>query len=115
MKRFHVHVAVADLPASIHYYSALFAAEPTTVKPDYAKWALDNPRVNFAISAQGASPDKLGVDHLGIQVESDEELVEMQDGLASASLPLQEQSNATCCYAKSDKYWSIDPQGVAWE
>lgn len=76
MKRFHVHATVADQPASIHYYSALFAAEPTTVKPDYAKWALDDPRVNFAISALGASPDKLGVDHLGIQVESGEELVE---------------------------------------
>ncbi|WP_269498724.1 ArsI/CadI family heavy metal resistance metalloenzyme [Castellaniella sp. S9] len=115
MKRFHVHVAVADLSASIRYYSALFAAEPTTVKSDYAKWALDDPRVSFAISVRGTSPDKLGVDHLGIQVETDEELAEMQDRLVSASLPLQKQSNTTCCYAKSDKYWSVDPQGVAWE
>lgn len=115
MKRFHVHVAVADLPASIRYYSALFAAEPTVLKPDYAKWALEDPRVNFAISRLGVAPDKFGVDHLGIQVETDDELAEMQNRLASASLPLQEQSNTTCCYAKSDKYWSVDPQGIAWE
>lgn len=115
MKRFHVHVAAADLPASIRYYSALFAAEPTTVKSDYAKWALEDPRVNFAISALGAASAKLGVDHLGIQVESPDELAEMQARLESASLPIEEQNNTTCCYAKSDKYWSIDPQGIAWE
>jgi hypothetical protein len=115
MKRFHVHVAVTDLPASIRYYSALFAAEPTIHKPDYAKWALEDPRVNFAISSRGAAPAKLGVDHLGIQAETDEELAEIQERLASANLPMQEQSNTTCCYAKSDKYWSIDPQGIAWE
>lgn len=115
MKRFHVHVAVADLPASIRYYSALFAAEPTTIKADYAKWALEDPRVNFAISALGAAPGKFGVDHLGIQVESTSELAEMQARLETASLPIEEQGNTTCCYAKSDKYWSIDPQGVAWE
>ncbi|MGB6103021.1 MAG: ArsI/CadI family heavy metal resistance metalloenzyme [Pusillimonas sp.] len=115
MKRFHVHVAVADLPASIRYYSALFAAEPTIVKSDYAKWALEDPRVNFAISSLGTAPAKLGVDHLGIQVENDAELAEIQARLASASLPVEQQNNTTCCYAKSDKYWSIDPQGVAWE
>jgi len=115
MKRFHVHVAVADLPASVRYYSALFAVEPTLLKSDYAKWALEDPRVNFAISSLGPAPAKLGVDHLGIQVETDDELAEMQERLASASLPMQEQNNTTCCYAKSDKYWSIDPQGVAWE
>lgn len=115
MKRFHVHVAVADLPASIRYYSALFAAEPTTVKSDYAKWALEDPRVNFAISSLGTAPAKLGVDHLGIQVETSGELAEMQARLESASLPIEEQNNTTCCYAKSDKYWSIDPQGLAWE
>lgn len=115
MKRFHVHVAVADLPASIRYYSALFAAEPTTVKSDYAKWALEDPRVNFAISSLGAAPNKLGVDHLGIQVETSGELVEMQARLERASVPIEEQNNTTCCYAKSDKYWSTDPQGVAWE
>ncbi|NGM88510.1 glyoxalase/bleomycin resistance/dioxygenase family protein [Parapusillimonas sp. SGNA-6] len=115
MKRFHVHVAVADLPASIRYYSALFAAEPTAVKADYAKWALEDPRVNFAISSLGAAPTKLGVDHLGIQVETAVELAEMQARLETARLPIEEQNNTTCCYAKSDKYWSIDPQGVAWE
>ncbi len=115
MKRFHVHVAVTDLPASIRYYSALFATDPTILKSDYAKWALEDPRVNFAISSLGAAPAKLGVDHLGIQVENDAELAEMQARLTRASLPIEEQGNTTCCYAKSDKYWSIDPQGVAWE
>lgn len=115
MKRFHVHIAVADLPASIRYYSALFASEPTTIKSDYAKWALEDPRVNFAISSLGGAPTKLGIDHLGIQVETADELAEMQARLENASLPIKEQNHTTCCYAKSDKYWSIDPQGVAWE
>jgi hypothetical protein len=114
MKRFHVHVSVADLPASIRYYVALFAAEPTVVKPDYAKWALEDPLVNFAISCRGAKDD-LGVDHLGIQVETEAELAEMQARLASADLPMQEQIGTNCCYAQSDKYWSVDPQGIAWE
>jgi len=115
MKRFHVHVAVADLPSSIRYYSALFAAEPTVLRPDYAKWALEEPQVNFAISSLGAAVAKTGVDHLGIQVETDEELAEMEQRLTTASLPVQDQTNTTCCYARSDKHWSIDPQGVAWE
>lgn len=112
MKRFHVHVSVADLSASIRYYTALFDAEPTVVKDDYAKWALDDPRVNFAISHRTEKP---GVDHLGIQVETDAELAEMQTRLASADLPMQSQSATNCCYAKSDKHWSVDPQGIAWE
>jgi len=112
MKRFHVHVSVADLPASIRYYSALFAAEPTVVRDDYAKWALDDPRVNFAISNR---TEKLGVDHLGIQVETDAELAEMQTRLASANLPMQSQSETNCCYATSNKHWSVDPTGIAWE
>jgi hypothetical protein len=115
MKRFHVHVSVVDLPASIRYYSALFAAEPTIVKPDYAKWALEDPVVNFAISCRGARPDGPGVDHLGIQVETEAELAEMQARLASADLPMQQQVGTNCCYAQSDKYWSVDPQGIAWE
>ncbi|CAG9175040.1 ArsI/CadI family heavy metal resistance metalloenzyme [Cupriavidus respiraculi] len=115
MKRFHVHVSVADLSASIRYYSALFAAEPTVLKPDYAKWALDDPSVNFAISRRGAAQDRLGVDHLGIQVETDEELADMRTRLANADLPMQAQIGTNCCYANSDKYWSVDPQGVAWE
>ncbi|WP_454719927.1 MULTISPECIES: ArsI/CadI family heavy metal resistance metalloenzyme [Cupriavidus] len=112
MKRFHVHVAVDDLSASIRYYTALFAAEPAVVKDDYAKWALDDPRVNFAISSRAGKP---GVDHLGIQVETDAELAEMQARLASAGLPMQSQSATNCCYATSDKHWSVDPQGIAWE
>ncbi len=112
MKRFHVHVSVADLSASIRYYTALFAAEPTVVKDDYAKWALEDPRVNFAISSR---TEKLGVDHLGIQVETDAELAEMQARLDSADLPLQSQTGTNCCYATSNKYWSVDPQGIAWE
>jgi len=113
MKRFHIHVSVADLADSIRYYSALFAAQPTVVKDDYAKWALDDPLVNFAISRRGDAP--AGVDHLGIQVDSEQELAEMKARLASANLPMQEQIGTSCCYAKSDKYWSVDPQGLAWE
>ncbi|CAG9167938.1 Cadmium-induced protein CadI [Cupriavidus laharis] len=112
MKRFHVHVSVADLPASIRYYTALFNAEPTVVRDDYAKWALDDPRVNFAISNRMEQP---GVDHLGIQVETDAELAEMQGRLANADLPIQSQSATNCCYATSNKHWSVDPQGIAWE
>lgn len=114
MKRFHVHVSVADLPASIRYYSALFAAEPTVVRDDYAKWALEDPRVNFAISNR-TETDKPGVDHLGIQVETDAELAEMQARLASADLPLESQAGTNCCYATSNKHWSVDPTGIAWE
>jgi len=112
MKRFHLHVAVTDLTASIRFYSALFAAEPTVVKDDYAKWMLDDPRVNFAISQRGATP---GLDHLGVQVENEAELAEMHDRLRGADLPVDEQPGTTCCYANSNKYWTIDPQGIAWE
>lgn len=112
MKRFHIHVAVADLAASIRFYSALFAAEPTVVKSDYAKWMLEDPRVNFAISQRGATP---GLDHLGVQVENEAELAEMHVRLEGASLPVDTQMGAACCYAKSNKYWTVDPQGIAWE
>ncbi|KWK60977.1 ArsI/CadI family heavy metal resistance metalloenzyme [Burkholderia stagnalis] len=112
MKRFHVHLSVPNLADSIHFYSALFAAEPTVVKSDYAKWMLDDPRVNFAISQRGAAP---GVDHLGVQVENEAELAEMHARLNGAALPLDEQIGMACCYARSDKYWTIDPQGIAWE
>src|SRR5450631_1446740 len=104
MKRFHVHVAVNDLSESIRFYSAMFAAEPTVTKPDYAKWMLDDPRVNFAISQRGA---KIGLDHLGIQVDSDTELKALNHQLADAALPVEEQKDAACCYAKSDKYWTV--------
>ncbi|MER2511877.1 MAG: ArsI/CadI family heavy metal resistance metalloenzyme [Nitrosomonas ureae] len=112
MKRFHVHIAVDNLSENIRFYSALFGVEPTVNKTDYAKWMLDDPYINFAISARGA---KLGLDHVGIQVDSDEALKEMHNRLAQADLPAAEQQNAECCYATSNKYWTIDPQGIAWE
>ena len=112
MKRLHVHVAVDNLADSIKFYSGMFASEPTVVKPDYAKWMLDDPRVNFAISQRGLDA---GVNHLGIQVESADELAEMETRLSVLPTPLLEQEKASCCYAKSDKYWVQDPSGVAWE
>lgn len=112
MKRLHVHVAVHDLQQSIRFYSALFAAEPAVRKDDYAKWMLDDPRVNFAISTRGG---KAGLDHLGIQAENGAELEELGVRLAQADVAITAQKGASCCYAKSDKYWTIDPQGVAWE
>src|SRR6185295_12217554 len=112
MQRFHVHVAVRDLKQSIRFYSALFGAQPSVEKPDYAKWMLDDPRVNFAISTRGS---KAGLDHLGIQAENSVELEEVGSRLAQADVSTMPQKGASCCYAKSDKYWTIDPQGVAWE
>lgn len=112
MKRFHVHVAVDDIGRSIAFYTTLFGVAPTMRKPDYAKWMLDDPRVNFAISQRGATA---GIDHLGIQVEDAAELAEVADRLAFARSPVLEEKATTCCYAKSDKQWIADPQGVAWE
>lgn len=112
MKRLHVHVAVDDLDRSISFYSAMFAAAPTVTKPDYAKWMLEDPRVNFAISARGAPA---GVEHLGIQVEDGAELAEVYARLAQADAPVIEEGKTTCCYAKSEKSWITDPQGVVWE
>ena len=112
MKRLHVHVSVHDLKQSIRFYSALFAAQPTVLKDDYAKWMLDDPRVNFAISTRAS---KAGVDHLGIQAEDGAELEEIGTRLAQADVSTTAQKNASCCYAKSDKYWTLDPQGIAWE
>lgn len=113
IKRMHIHVAVEDLADSARFYTAMFGGiEPTVQKSDYCKWELTDPKVNFAISQRGAKP---GVDHLGIQVETDEELAEMRSRLASAELPTLDQTATTCCYAKSDKSWTVDPQGVAWE
>ena len=113
MKRLHVHVAVDDLEKSIGFYSTLFAAEPCVVKPDYAKWMLDDPRVNFAISARGARA--AGVDHLGIQVESDGDLRELSGRLKAAGETTRDQEETTCCYAKSNKAWVNDPTGLRWE
>ena len=112
MKRLHVHVAVDDLAASIKFYSAMFAAEPTVTKDDYAKWMLDDPRVNFAISARGAPA---GLNHLGVQVGSAEELAEMNARLQKLEGEVVEEMGTACCYAKSDKYWVTDPTGIAWE
>lgn len=112
MKRFHVHVAVEDLPASVRFYSELFAAEPVVRKPDYAKWMLEDPRVNFAISQRGAHR---GIEHLGIQVEDRAELREVYTRLERAEGPVLEEGATTCCYAESEKSWIEDPQGVKWE
>lgn len=112
MKRMHIHVAVDDLGQSIGFYSALFAAEPAVVKDDYAKWMLDDPRVNFAISTRGREP---GLDHLGIQVEDRDELQEVYGRLGKAGGAIIEQGETRCCYAKSEKSWIDDPSGIAWE
>lgn len=112
MKRLHVHVAVDNLAEATRFYSTLFATEPTVEKGDYAKWMLDDPRVNFAISARGAKP---GVEHLGIQAESDDELREVYARLKSADAPVLEEGQTTCCYAKSEKSWVSDPAGISWE
>jgi catechol 2,3-dioxygenase-like lactoylglutathione lyase family enzyme len=112
MKRLHVHVAVNDIKQSIGFYSALFAAQPAVVKTDYAKWMLDDPRVNFAISTRGR---EAGLDHLGIQVENAGELKEVYARLREAGGNIVEQGETACCYAKSEKSWIDDPAGIAWE
>lgn len=112
MKRLHVHVGVADLDNSIRFYSTLFRTEPSVTKNDYAKWMLEDPRVNFAISSGNAHK---GIEHLGIQVESQEELVDVYDRLKAADRPVVEEGSTTCCYAKSEKSWISDPDGVVWE
>jgi hypothetical protein len=112
MKRLHVHVSVADIAQSVKFYNTLFAAEPTVIKTDYAKWMLDDPRVNFAISSRA---DGSGLDHLGIQVETPEELHDVYGRLQKADAPVLEEGATTCCYAKSEKSWINDPQGLSWE
>lgn len=112
MKRLHIHVSVDNLAESIRFYSAMFATEPSVTKTDYAKWMLDEPHVNFAISQRGAA---LGLNHLGIQVESAEELAEMNQRLQQLQADVVEEMDTACCYAKSDKYWVNDPQGIPWE
>ncbi|MBS0473387.1 MAG: VOC family protein [Proteobacteria bacterium] len=112
MKRLHVHVAVDSLEQSIGFYSTLFGVEPSVTKDDYAKWMLEDPKVNFAISARGRAG---GVDHLGIQVESDGELRELASRLKTAGEATQDQEATTCCYAQSNKSWVADPSGIRWE
>lgn len=112
MKRFHVHLNVQDLPASIAFYSKLFASEPARVETDYAKWMLTDPPVNFAVSTRANS---LGIDHLGLQAENEEELAELKARVAEAEIDVFDEGAATCCYSKSEKHWITDPQGIAWE
>jgi catechol-2,3-dioxygenase len=108
----HLHVSVDDLNKSIGFYNSLFGSEPTVSKPDYAKWMLEDPLVNFAISKRGATP---GLDHIGIQVETDTELTEIKDRLDKAEMSLLTEEGTTCCYSRSDKHWVQDPSGIAWE
>lgn len=112
MKRFHVHLNVDNLENSIAFYSRLFGTQPARVELDYAKWMLDDPRVNFAISTRGS---KAGLDHLGFQTESADELAAMKQAANQAEMALIDEGETTCCYAKSEKHWIIDPQGIAWE
>src|SRR5450755_4284721 len=111
MKRFHVHVAVKDLSESVRFYSAIFGA-PSVLKDDYAKWMLEDPRINFAISNRGQTP---GINHLGMQAEDDAELEAIHANLQKADTAVVAEKGAHCCYARSDKYWVTDPQGIAWE
>ena len=112
MKRFHVHLHVDDLARSVAFYSSLFAAQPTRVESDYAKWMLDDPAVNFAISTRGTAS---GIDHLGIQTDDPAELDAMKARARAADLALEDEGATTCCYARSEKHWVTDPQGIAWE
>lgn len=113
MKRLHLHVSVDELDPSIAFYSALFGAEPVVQKSDYAKWLLDDPRVNFAISRK--DDNVTGLNHLGVQVETEDELSELYERLGRANIDSQAESCARCCYAESEKHWAIDPTGIVWE
>jgi len=112
MKRFHVHLHVEDLGKSIGFYSKLFATEPTRIESDYAKWMIEDPRINFAISTRGSEP---GIDHLGIQTDDAEELSTLKARAEAADMALLDEGETTCCYARSEKHWVTDPQGIAWE
>ena len=112
MKRFHVHVAVKDLAESTRFYSAMFGAGPSVEKPDYAKWMLEDPRVNFAISTRSATT---GINHLGFQADTEEELAQIHTNLQRADTAIMSEAATQCCYAESDKHWVTDPSGIAWE
>ncbi|MBN8509043.1 MAG: VOC family protein [Burkholderiales bacterium] len=112
MKRFHVHVHVADLDKSIGFYSTMFGAQPARVEADYAKWMLDDPALNFAISTRGAAP---GIDHLGLQTDDPAELATLKARAEAAGAALRDEGTTTCCYARSEKHWVTDPTGIAWE
>jgi catechol 2,3-dioxygenase-like lactoylglutathione lyase family enzyme len=113
MKRLHVHVAVEDLDTSIRFYSTLFNSQPSVLKSDYARWMLDDPRVNFAVSQGGGA--RKGIEHLGMQVDNADELSQVYGQLKAADRPVLEEGATTCCYAKSEKSWIADPDGVVWE
>jgi len=112
MKRFHVHISVDDLSKNIRFYSSVFGAQPSVEKPDYAKWMLEDPRINFAISQRGGAA---GVNHLGFQVDNEDALSALRQQLETADIAARDELGANCCYARSDKYWVQDPQGIAWE
>ena len=112
MNRFHVHLNVADIAGSVSFYTELFGAPPSVRKDDYAKWMLEDPRINFAISTWSG---KRGVDHLGFQTDDAAELAELKARAQAADMALLDEGETTCCYARSDKHWVTDPQGIAWE
>ena len=112
MKRMHIHLSVENLEENIQFYSTLFATKPSVQHDDYAKWMLDDPRINFAISNRGA---KTGIDHLGMQAEDDQELIGLKERLDLTQKPVETQDEIACCYVRSDKHWVTDPQGIAWE
>lgn len=112
MKRLHIHVGVTDLEKSVEFYSTLFGQKPVKLKNDYAKWLIDDPSVNFAISTQS---QEVGVNHLGIQVETPAELAEITGRLKKADLGVYDEGETTCCYSQSNKAWVSDPAGVPWE
>jgi len=112
MKRFHVHIGVSDLDASVRFYSSMFGSEPAVLKPDYAKWMIDEPRLNFAISQ---SPGPAGLSHFGLEAESADELAGIRQQFAAADPRVEDEAHAACCYARSDKHWATDPQGIRWE
>jgi catechol 2,3-dioxygenase-like lactoylglutathione lyase family enzyme len=112
MKRLHIHLSVDDLEQSINFYNTLFACSPAVQHADYAKWMLDDPRINFAISTRAA---KAGLDHLGFQVDDEQELAAIKQRLDATQRPIETQEGAACCYSRSDKHWITDPQGIAWE
>ena len=112
MKRFHVHLRVGDLDASVAFYQRLFGVEPTRREADYAKWMLEDPRINFAISTRGGGA---GLDHFGFQTDTESELEELKRSAEAADMALIDEGSTSCCYARSDKHWIVDPQGVAWE
>jgi len=112
MKRIHIHVGVNDLDESIRFYSALFGMSPAKTKPDYAKWMVEDPRINFAISTRAG---RTGIDHLGLQVDEDSELEELRERFQNAELAVFDEGETVCCYARSDKSWVQDPSGLAWE